>query len=216
MPSHALIEAIKKGDAATVKSLIAADASALGSNEDPASPVLTAMYHGQTEIADYLAARTQLNIFEAAAAGNTDRLDQILASHPDSTRETTDGWTPLHLAAFFGRTDAARRLVDAGADLKAISENTTANTPLHAALAGRGDEELISRLLAAGADADLATAEGYTPLHIAASRGNQRFCDMLIEHGATPSARMKAGKTAADIAAERGHGPLADYLSAML
>lgn len=212
MPSHALMEAIKEGDAAAVKNLIATDPSALSSNEDAASPVLAAMYYGHADIADYIAARMDLDVFEAAAAGKTDRLEQLLEASPDITRQTTDGWTPLHLAAFFGRTAAARRLIDAGADLKAISENTTANTPLHAAIAGRGDEELISALLTAGADAGLATAEGYTPLHVAASRGNQRVCDWLLERGAALSARMKDGNTPADIAADRGHAALSDYL----
>jgi ankyrin repeat protein len=215
MPSRALIEAIKKGDAAAVKNLVATDASALASSEESASPVLTAAYHGQNEIAEYIASRKQLDVFEAAVAGRAERLEELLAKNSDLTRQTTDGWTPLHLAAFFGRTDAARRLMEAGADLKAISGNTTANTPLHAAIAGRGDEELVLRLLVAGADAGLATAEGHTPLHIAASRGNQRICDLLLQYGATPSARMKDGKTAADIAAERGHAALADYLRTM-
>ena len=121
MPSHALIEAIKHGDAGAVKDLITRDPSALDSNEDPASPVLTAMYHGHAKIADYIASRQKLGVFEAAAAGDAERLDELLAADPDITRQTTDGWTPLHLAAFFGKTEAARRLIDAGADLKAIS-----------------------------------------------------------------------------------------------
>ena len=215
MPSRALIEAIKNGDLAAVKNLIATDATALTSKEEAASPVLTAMYHGRTEIAEYIASRSELDVFEASATGKSDRLDELIAANPDAARQTSDGWTPLHLAAFFGRTDAARRLIDAGADLKAISGNTTGNTPLHAAIAGRGDEELILRMLMAGADAGLATAEGHTPLHIAASRGNRRVCDLLLQYRAAPSARMKDGKTPADIAAERGHPELADYLRSL-
>jgi len=174
MPSRALVEAIKKGDFQSVRTIIATDPAALASGEDSASPVLTALYYGQADIADFLAPRADLDIFEAAASGRLDRLDEIIAADPDITRQSTDGWTPLHLAAFFGRTDAARRLIDAGADLRAIAANSTANTPLHAAIAGRGDEELVLRMLMAGADATVPTAEGYTPLHVAASRGDRR------------------------------------------
>ena len=212
MPSRALVEAIKKGDFASVKSIVAADPAAVTSKEEAASPVLTALYYGQSDIADFLAPRAELDIFEAAASGRVDRLDEIIAADPDITRQSTDGWTPLHLAAFFGRTDAARRLIDAGADLRVISGNSTANTPLHAAIAGRGDEELVLRLLMAGADATVATAEGYTPLHVAASRGDRRMCDLLIRYRAQPAAKMKDGKTAADIAEERGHSELGGYL----
>jgi ankyrin repeat protein len=215
MASRALMDAIKKGDAAAVKAVIATDPAALSSGEDPGSAILTALYHGQSDIADILRVRAELDVFEAAATGDTQRLDELLSADPSITRQTSEGWTPLHLSAFFGRTDAARRLIDAGADLKAISGNSTGNTPLHAALAGRGDEELILRMLMAGADASTAAVDGYTPLHVAASRGNQRMCDLLIQYRAQPSAKMKDGRTPADIAAERGHDALAAHLGSL-
>ena len=110
MPHRDLLEAIKKGDVTTVKSIIATDTTALTAGQDATSPVLTALYHGQSEIAEMLALRSELDIFEAAACGRADRLADLLAADPSITRLSTDGWTPLHLAAFFGRTDAARML----------------------------------------------------------------------------------------------------------
>ena len=215
MPSRALLDAIKTGDLAKVKIVLAGDPSAVSSKEDPASAVLTALYHGQSDIADFLRVRSELDIFEASAIGDVARLDELLKDDPSLTRQSSDGWTPLHLAAYFGRTDAARRLIDAGADLKTLSTNSTGNTPLHAALAGRGDEELVLRMLMAGADASATGADGYTPLHVAASRGNRRMCDLLLQYRASPSAKMKDGRTAADIAAERGHDDLASYLNSL-
>jgi ankyrin repeat protein len=43
------------------------------------------------------------------------------------------GETSLHLAARYARADAAKRLLDAGADANAIDH--TGRTPLHAAIA---------------------------------------------------------------------------------
>src|SRR5437762_8295297 len=212
MGSRALVEAIKKGDIAAVKTIIAADPDALTSNEEPGSPLLTALYHGQLEIADMIADEIELDVFEAAASGNPGRLKELTSADPGITRQATDGWTPLHLAAFFGRTAAAQVLIDAGADLKSVSANSTGNTPLHAALAGRGDEELILMMLQAGSDAGATTVEGYTPIHIAASRGSQKMCELLIEYGAQAGAKMSDGKTPADIAEERNHDGLAEYL----
>ena len=190
MPSRALIEAIRKGDVAAVKSIVAMDSTAISSREEPASAVLTALYfHGQAEIGDFIASRTELDVFGSRQWLRAACLAEIIAADPGLIRQSTDGWTPLHLAAFFGRTEAARKLMEAGADLKAVSSNSTANTPLHAALAGRGDEELVLRMLTAGADAAAATGEGYTPLHVAASRGDQRVCDLLIQYGAVASAK---------------------------
>ena len=59
-----------------------------------------------------------------------------LASARPPTRP--DGFTPLHLAAFFGRLEAAALLVDRGADLEAPSRNPRFPSvrPLHSAIAG--------------------------------------------------------------------------------
>ena len=43
------------------------------------------------------------------------------------------GETPLHLAARFSRADAARKLLDAGAN--AVAQDDSGRTPLHAAIA---------------------------------------------------------------------------------
>src|SRR5205823_14122776 len=81
-----------------------------------------------------------------------------------------DGWTPLHLAAFFGHLDAARLLLDAGADVNAVSQNSLTNTPLHAATAGKHPDVALL-LIDHGADGQVVDSGGYTPLQIATQSG---------------------------------------------
>ena len=55
-----------------------------------------------------------MSVFEACAAGEMERVERLLASDPAAVNTfSADGWTPLHLAAFFGHTEnrraAARR-----------------------------------------------------------------------------------------------------------
>ena len=123
-----------------------------------------------------------------------------------------DGWTPLHLAAYMGRAEAARTLVSRGAPVDAVSTNGTKNTPLCAALAGSGDHEIVRLLLEAGADPNFRAELGVTPLHLAASRGADALVHRLLERGADGAARMNDGTTPAGIAAARGHAATAALL----
>lgn len=46
------------------------------------------------------------------------------------------GWTPLHLASYFGHKSVVQRLLESGADIDAV--NDAGDTPLHkAAFIGR-------------------------------------------------------------------------------
>src|SRR5262245_5556581 len=57
-----------------------------------------------------------LAIFAAAILGETARLEDLLAANRSLISTlSSDGWTPLHLAAYFGKLDAARLLLNKGA-----------------------------------------------------------------------------------------------------
>jgi uncharacterized protein len=177
------------------------------------SDVLMALYTGDRDKARSLAASVTLTLPELAAFGDLTHVAAHVTSHPDSLHDySPDGWTALHLAAFFGYASVVVRLLRAGASHSASSHNAQGNTALHAALAGRQEMPVITALLAAGADAAGADVQGYTPLHLAASRGDQAASELLIACGATHNARTPDGKTPADIAREKGHVDLADWL----
>jgi uncharacterized protein len=210
-----LVEAARQGDVSTLRSLLEAEPElANARTEQGESPVLLAAYHQQPDAVALLAEHARLDVFEAAVVGRAERLDELLSAEPELVRaRTPDGWTALHLAAFFGPPNCVERLLAHGADLSALSENAQANTPLHAALAGRGDPAVVDLLLGAGADVNATAAQGVTPLHVAAARGNLELIQRLLARGANISASMADGTTPAAMAQARNHPEAAALLA---
>src|SRR5919197_5054273 len=111
---------------------------ALASAALTVSELLEALYRGDDErIAGLLADRPRLDVFEAAALGQTDRLRELLDDEPALANAFgDDGFQPLPLACFFGHVDAARLLLQRGADPNTLSRNEHIRTnALHAAAA---------------------------------------------------------------------------------
>ena len=214
MTAERLIDAVKAGDIDTVRALIASDPSLVRIRDaDGLSPLMLARYRSDRAVMDaLLTADPDLDIFEAAALGYMDRLRERIEEDPARVSAiSTDGFTALHLAAFFGKTEAARELIDAGASVDRFTENDLANQPLHAAAAGRRIE-VCRLLLAAGADVNARQHGGYTPLHEAAEHGDVEMVELFLSAGADASTADDSGQTPGDRAAAAGHQDLATRL----
>jgi ankyrin repeat protein len=162
-----LVDAAKAGDLRIVQTmlrdnfLLANQRLATGE-----SPLMSALYRGHHDVVEaIIAAGAEIDVFAAAATGRVDDLRRSLNERTVNTY-AYDGWTPLHLAAFFGHLDAAQLLLGEGADVTAVSRNGMRNTPLHAATAGK-HSDIALMLLHHGADGMLTDAGGYTALEIA-------------------------------------------------
>jgi len=177
------------------------------------SAILTAVYHRQKEIVNLLVARgAPLDLFEASAAGEVERVERLLGEGgAPITAYSGDGWTPLHLAAFFGHTKIAELLLAHDADVAARSLNPTGNTPLHAALAGN-HKFVAGVLIGGGADVNAADAAGWRPLHLAAANNNLDALKALIAQGADVGAANGEGKSALSLAQEKNHREAAALL----
>jgi ankyrin repeat protein len=171
-----LVEAAKAGDLGRVQATLAGN-FLLASQRLPSgeSALMSALYRGHHDVVTAIVeAGAEIDVFAAAALG---RIEDLRRTVTEATVNAYayDGWTPLHLAAFFGHRDAAALLLDAGAAVDAVSRNSLANTPLHAATAGKhADVALL--LLERRADPLTADAGGYTALEIA----RQNHLDAVI------------------------------------
>lgn len=210
-----LLEAIRSRDGAAVRRLIDAEPELVGMRgENGENPLMTAIYHDAGGVLAMLIVRgAEMDVFAAAAVGNSVQLAELCDEDPERPHAYSyDGWTPLHLAAFFGQADAAELLLARGADVHARSRNDAANTPLHAALAGRANTHVIEILLSHLADVNARGGVGVTPLHLAASRGNAEVIQLLLGRGALPIVRMDDGTTPAAMAESRGYKDVATLL----
>ncbi|MGQ0567816.1 MAG: ankyrin repeat domain-containing protein [Gemmobacter sp.] len=141
---------------------------------------------------------------EGDVAGITSALDA--GANVD---EIYKGATPLHLAVRGGHLEAAKLLVERGADVNAAPTPALGPALLPALAKRRID--LIELLLAAGADPNWQGGRE-AALHMAV-RGNCFECvKALVESGADVNAKTKDGKTGLHLARLKGQNEIADYL----
>ncbi|ETV80697.1 hypothetical protein, variant [Aphanomyces astaci] len=89
--------------------------------------------------------------------------------------------TPLHVAAYRGRSDVIQWLLEEGHDINA--RNLNGATPLHvAALADEG-EAVMSLLVSNGANVNAINSTGSTPLHVCARLNRVHGAAILLTQG---------------------------------
>lgn len=102
-----------------------------------------------------------VDIHTAVVTNNLDALKQHIAAGTNiNEKDPFGGSSPLISAALFGKAEAAKILIDAGADLN--FQNKDGSTPLHLA-AFFCRPEIAKMLLAKGADKSIKNNFGSTP-----------------------------------------------------
>ncbi len=173
-----LLDAIRTGDAGTVKAAIAAGGD-VNERSGLQTPLIAAIRGENLEIV--------ILLLDAGADINF-----AVASR-----------TPLLMACEMGRPDIVELLLGRGADAK-LAKNSL--TPLHRA-AEMGCLDCAKLLIAAGADNNALTSEGSPALHLAILGKHREVADYLQSIGYTPPVvRLNAAKlTAADTGRGRAH-----------
>src|SRR5262249_19225409 len=78
--------------------------------------------------------------------------------------------------------------------------------------ARRGEADLVSLLIARGADVNVTSTEGSTALMAAAERGRADTVERLLRGGASVDTTDEGGETALMLAAREGHMPVVEKL----
>ncbi|HXA52315.1 MAG TPA: ankyrin repeat domain-containing protein [Candidatus Acidoferrum sp.] len=149
-----------------------------------------------------VAAEHDTRIADAAQRADRAAVGALLREKADVNSAGGDGSTALHWAAYHADAELARTLLQAGANVNAVTR-VGALTPLHlAATNGAGD--VVEVLLKAGAQPNTAASDGATPLMMAAAAGDARSIGLLLDRGADANALEAAhGQTALMFAAAK-------------
>jgi len=212
--SQEFLDAATGGDVSKVKAMLADDpVLAQAKDENGVSVIMKATYYGKRDVvAALLESGVELDVFEAAATGRTERVVELIEKDPSlANAYSPDGFTPLGFAVFFAQPRIVEALLKTGADVNLPSRESMKVTPLASAAAAKQTE--IARLLIAhGANVNARAASGHIPLHEAAGNGNVEMVKLLVENGADVNARTDDGKTPLDFAIEYKRTEVIDLL----
>ena len=147
-----------------------------------------------------LAAVADLRLVEAAKNQDRDAVRALLQQNVDVNTAYGDGTTALHWAAYFDDAVIADLLIRGGADVNKV--NDLGVTALALATSGAMAEQLLK----AGANPNIVSSTGESPLMSAARTGGVEIVKALLGHGANPNAKENVrGQTALMWAAAQNH-----------
>ncbi|NIM90963.1 MAG: DUF3471 domain-containing protein [Candidatus Aminicenantes bacterium] len=165
-----IVEAAKKGDLQTVKTILAQDPSRLNAtDQDNYTPLHWACMRAHWNIVKYLIGKgADLNVIGG------------------------DGGSPVNWAAHHDNVEIIKLMVERGAKLN--NRNKWGMTELHTAI-WRGCIRLVEYLLDQGSDPTIKTNEGWTPMHYAFRSGHDNIIELLKKRGLSMTEKDNMGRT---------------------
>jgi ankyrin repeat protein len=215
-----LIDAVKRGDAAAVRTLIAQKADVNAPDADGATALHWAAERDDVAMADVLIAaganvkaKTRYNVTPLSLActnGDAKLVDRLLKAGADPNATSEEGQTALMTAALTGRPDAIKLLIETGASVNA-SEPYKGQTALMWA-ASEGNAAAAGILLAHGADVKAKSKAGFTSLLFAVRNDHADAAGVLLDHGANVNDTAPDGTSALNMAVVNAYFDLASML----
>ncbi len=244
-PTTALMAASANGHLAVVQALLAAKADvnakrALGTKDGDTALTLAERNRHVEVVQALLAAKADVDaggrpaLYGATRVGDLYMVRVLLAAKPDlNWREPITGETTLMHALSTGHWDVARLLVEAGANVNAMTKAGATALTLVAGESSPRSLAMVQALLAAHADVNggpagrstgvlspsspsYARAAGYTALGLAASTGSVEVVQALLAANSwvDVNAKQRDGKTPLTIASAKGRADVVRLLLA--
>jgi ankyrin repeat protein len=146
----------------------------------------------------------------AIASGSAPLVEQLLRHNADvNLKETAQGVTPLHTAAYDGNRDLCSLLLSHGAQTEARDDRLF--TPMHYACY-MGHTAVINLLQERGARSDARAKVGQTPLHSCVFSGHVGALIALLRAQVDVNVRDNSGNSPLHIAVQNGHVKLVELL----
>lgn len=183
-----LLKAVTEGDTKTVAGFLDRGLDPNTADKEGQTLLMTASRLGHRELVELLIAR-KASVTRRSPHGDTALMLASLKGHLGIARlliakgaqVVQGGWTPLHYAAFEGRAEVLKFLLEKGADKDAIAPNGYSALML----AARGGHlEAVRTLLYQDPDLTIRSPKGETALGIARERKNAEVGDLLRRAGA--------------------------------
>lgn len=215
-----LIEAVKRSDVKTVRSLLAQHVPVDTAEADGSTALHWAVQRDNLEITNLLLtaganakAATRFNIsplYFACTNGDAAIVERLLSAGADPNSTAEEGQTALMTAALNGKVEAVKALLVHGAAVDA-QEPYKGQTALMWA-ASEGNAQAAEILIEFGAGVRAKSKAGFTPLLFAVRNGHIEAAKTLLDHGANVNDATADGTTALNMAVVNAYFELATVL----
>ncbi|UZR98152.1 ankyrin repeat domain-containing protein [Chondrinema litorale] len=184
------------------------------SDKNGSSGFMLIAYSGlQSALEEAISLKKAFTFHEAIVSGQIAIVGEYLNNKDKAfvNLYSSDGFTPLSLAAFFDQTEIAILLLENGADPNLQATNPSKVNALHSAVA-KENLDLCKKLIDFGVNVNAVQMQNVTALHSASHRGNLELVKLLVENGADTELKMENGDSALSIAERENKTEVAEYL----